>query len=148
MIRKLERKDKDLFLRLTRDFYASDAVLHSIPDAYHINAFEEMMRSEQYAEGYFIEQDARPAGYALLAKTYSHECGGMVLWIEEIYIAPEFRGNGLGKEFFDYLETEYKSVSRFRLELEPGNEKAERLYRRLGFEPLDYRQMVKEKKLP
>lgn len=62
--------------------------------------------------------------------------------------APEFRGNGLGKEFFDYLETEYKSVSRFRLELEPGNEKAERLYRRLGFEPLDYRQMVKEKKLP
>ena len=103
MIRKLERKDKDLFLRLTRDFYASDAVLHSIPDAYHINAFEEMMRSEQYAEGYLIEQDARPAGYALLAKTYSHECGGMVLWIEEIYIAPEFRGNGLGKEFFDYL---------------------------------------------
>ena len=86
MIRKLERKDKDLFLRLTRDFYASDAVLHSIPDAYHINAFEEMMRSEQYAEGYLIEQDARPAGYALLAKTYSHECGGMVLWIEEIYI--------------------------------------------------------------
>ena len=44
MIRKLERKDKELFLRLTRDFYASDAVLHSIPDGYNLEAFEEMMR--------------------------------------------------------------------------------------------------------
>lgn len=106
-----------------------------------------MMRSRAIAEGY--SSSRWPARrLCVLAKTYSHECGGMVLWIEEIYIAPEFRGNGLGKEFFDYLETEYKSVSRFRLELEPGNEKAERLYRRLGFEPLDYRQMVKEKKLP
>lgn len=64
-------------------------------------------------------------------------------------ISPQSSGEtASAKNFSTIWETEYKSVSRFRLELEPGNEKAERLYRRLGFEPLDYRQMVKEKKLP
>lgn len=146
MIRKAEEKDKETFLHFTRDFYASDAVLHTIPDRYHRNIFEEIMRSEQYAEGFLIEHEGIPAGYALLAKTYSHECGGLVVWIEEIYIAPEFRGKGLAKEFFEYLEEKYgNSACRFRLELEPANEKAERLYRRLGFVPLDYKQMVKDR---
>lgn len=146
LIRRIEQKDKEIFLRLTREFYASDAVLHPVPDAYHTNTFEELMRSNQYAEGYLIESEGVPAGYALIAKTFSHECGGIAIWIEEIYILPEFRSQGLGKEFFDFLESAYGNVAcRFRLELEPENEKAQRLYRRLGFEPLEYKQMVKDK---
>lgn len=147
MIRKLEQKDKEIFLRFTRAFYASDAVLHPVPDVFHTDIFAEMMRSDQYAEGFLIESEGAPAGYALIAKTYSHECGGLSIWIEEIYISPEDRGKGLGKEFFDYLETTYGGTARrFRLEVEPANQQAQRLYRRLGFEPLEYKQMVKDQK--
>lgn len=145
MIRKVEPRDKALLLRLTEEFYASEAVLHAIPKVHHERLFEELMRSDAYAEAYIIEQDTVPAGYALLAKTYSHESGGPVIWIEEIYILPAFRGNGLGREFFEYLENNYgASVCRFRLEYEPDNKKAAQLYRRLGFQELEYRQMVKE----
>ena len=96
MIRKIEKDDKELFLRLTRAFYASPAVLHSVPDSYHTAVFEEMMRSDVYAEGYFLlADDGTVSGYALLAKTYSHEAGGLVVWIEEIYTAPKRAEKGL-----------------------------------------------------
>lgn len=145
MIRKLEQKDRALYLEMTQEMYHSNAVLHSIPAEYCEKTFEELMRSEQYALGFLIEYQERPAGYALLAKTFSQEAGGMVIWIEEIYIRPEFRSKGLGKEFFAYLhENMDESVARLRLETEFENTKAKKLYANLGFEELEYAQMVKE----
>lgn len=145
MIHKIEEKDREAFLSLTRAFYASPAVLHPVPEEYHIAVFEEMMRSDVYAEGYLFEHEGAPAGYALLAKTYSHEAGGLVIWIEEIYTAPAFRGRGLGREFFAFLDRKYGSTAkRMRLETEPDNKKAEALYRSLGFDMLGYRQFYKE----
>lgn len=145
MIRKLEQKDRALYLEMTQEMYHSNAVLHPIPAEYCEKTFEELMRSEQYAFGFLIEYQERPAGYALLAKTFSQEAGGMVIWIEEIYIRPEFRSKGLGKEFFAYLhENMDESVVRLRLETEFENTKAKKLYANLGFEELEYAQMVKD----
>ena len=145
MIRRLETGDRELFLRLAREFYASDAVLHPIPDDFHAAAFEEMMRSDTYADGFLLLHDGVPAGYAMTAKTYSHEVGGLVVWIEEIYVSPSFRSKGLGREFFVFAENFYgDKMRRMRLETEPENTAAESLYRRLGFEELGYRPFVKE----
>lgn len=66
------------------------------------------------------------------------------MWIEEIYVRPEFRQKGLGKTFFEALDR-IQPAARYRLEIEPDNQRAERLYRSLGFEPLPYRQMVKDR---
>lgn len=112
MIHKIEEKDRESFLSLTRAFYASPVVLHPVPEEYHIAVFEEMMRSDVYAEGYLFEYGGAPAGYALLAKTFSHEAGGLVIWIEEIYTVPAFRGKGLGREFFAFLDREYGSTAK------------------------------------
>ena len=54
MIRKLTPCDREIFLSLSREFYTSDAVLHPIPEDYHTAAFEEMMRSDVYADGFHI----------------------------------------------------------------------------------------------
>lgn len=148
MIHKIEEKDRESFLSLTRAFYASPAVLHPVPEEFHIAVFEEMMRSDAYAEGYLFEYEGIPAGYALLAKTFSHEAGGLVIWIEEIYTMPAFRGKGLGREFFAFLDRKYgTSVGRMRLETEPDNKRAEAMYRSLGFNALEYKQFYKEYKI-
>lgn len=145
MIRKLEAGDRALFLRFTREFYASEAVLHPIPDDFHAAAFDEMMRRDIYADGFLLLCEGVPAGYAMTAKTYSHEVGGLVVWVEEIYVSPSFRGKGLGREFFAFAEMFYgDDLRRMRLETEPENTAAEALYRRLGFEELGYRPFVKE----
>ncbi|HBR02944.1 MAG TPA: GNAT family N-acetyltransferase, partial [Ruminiclostridium sp.] len=98
-----------------------------------------------YAEGYIFEYGGQIAGYALLSQTYSNEAGGLVLWIEEVYILPEYRRKGLGHEFFVFVEQRYKGmVARIRLEADKTNERAIELYRKLGFANLNYLQMYKE----
>ena len=143
MIRKITPADREIYIEMARAFYHSEAVLHPVPDAHYARAFDEMMRSEDYLLGLIFEQDAKPAGYALLCKTWSQEAGGSAVWIDEIYVLPEFQGRGLGRAFFAELEA-IAPAARYRLEIEPDNTRAEALYRRMGFEVLPYRQMVRD----
>lgn len=145
MIRRFTEKDREIYIEMAREFYHSDAVLHPIPDEYFARTVEEALRSDSYAEIFLFECDAETAGYGLTAKTFSQEAGGCVWWIEEIYIREKFRSRGLGREFFRYLEEEKgRDVTRLRLEVEADNTRAVSLYERLGYEVLDYVQMVKD----
>lgn len=144
MIRKFEEKDIVEYKKMSAEFYSSDAVLHNIPSCY-IDAFiEEALKSDEYCGCYMIESGGELAGYAVTAKTFSQEAGGIVLWLEELYIKEKFRGKGLGSEFFAYILKTPK-VKRFRLEYEKDNLRAEKLYKKLGFSELPYRQMIFEK---
>ena len=145
MIRKLTENDRDLYIRLAEEFYSSDAVLHPIPRTYIERTADEALQSDAYAEIYLLECEGEPAGYGLTARTFSQEAGGSVLWIEELYIREQFRSRGLGSEFFAYVEKKYEGrAARFRLEVEEDNVRAISLYKRLGYEVLDYTQMIKE----
>ena len=143
MIRKITAADEADFLELTGQFYASDAVLHDIPEAHRRATFRELMRSDVYAEGYLLEQERKIAGYGLLSKTFSQEAGGMVIWIEELYLLPQYRGRGLGRRFIAFVES-MPGVARIRFEVEPDNDRALALYHRLGYRQLPYLQMIQE----
>ncbi len=145
MIRKITKNDKQIFLELTDKFYKSDAVLHDIPNKNHVAAFEHMVNDALYMDGYIVESDGKPVGYAIVSKTFSHEAGGIVYWLEELYILPDYRNKSLGKQFFDFINNQCDdSVSRLRLEVEPENHAAVRLYLRQGFKKLEYVQYIKE----
>ena len=141
MIRRITPADREIYLQMTHDFYHSDAVLHPVPDAYMAASFEEMLRSDAYLTGLIFEKDGKTAGYALLCKTWSQEAGGKAVWIDELYVLPEFRNKGIGHEFFAKLR-EIEPAARYRLEIEPDNLRAKALYESMGFEELGYRQLV------
>ena len=145
MIREMRREDRQLFLDMTEEFYASEAVLHPIPESFRVAAWEEMMRSDCYVKGYILESENQPAGYAQLSFTFSQEAGGKVAWLEELYVREAFRGHGLGKEFFAFVKSQIEpAVARVRLEVEPENERARKLYQAMGYRELPYLQMIKE----
>lgn len=145
MVRKIKEADRASYLKMAKEFYSSEAVEHSLPENHFSETFQELMRSDCYADAYILEHENKTAGYALLAKTFSQEAGGMVLWIEELYVMPEYRSRGLGHEFFLYLKDNLcHGVKRIRLEVESGNTRAISLYRKLGFEDLPYLQMIKK----
>ena len=75
----------------------------------------------------------------------SQEACGRVLWLDELYIKPEFRGNGLGKAFFEFIENsdEYGYV---RLEVEHDNKRALKLYQSLGYADANYLSLYKKTK--
>lgn len=145
MIRRITPQDRDLYISMTNSFYSSEAVCHPIPESNIQAAFDEMLRSDVYMEGYIFEYDNKPVGYANIAKTFSCEGGGLTVWIEELFLLPEYRSKGIGREFFAYLENKFgKALARMRLEITDSNKRAKKLYSDVGFEDLDYRQMVKE----
>ena len=143
MIRKLQQSDREVYMKMAAEFYASDAVWHDIPKENLEKTFSELMRSDEYAECFVFEDGDTVVGYALLAKTFSQEAGGLVIWIEELYLSPESRGKGFGGKFFDFL-FQNRPAARYRLEIEPENERAVALYRKKGFEIMPYGQMVKD----
>lgn len=70
-----------------------------------------------------------------------------MVWVEELYVKEPYRSKGLGKEFFAFLDQLFQQkVQRLRLEVEPDNVRARKLYGNIGYEVLDYLQMVKERK--
>ena len=142
-IRPINEDDREAYLNMAQAFYRSDAVLLHVGKEHFIATFEELMRSDEYAVCYIFELDGKIAGYSLLAKTYSQEAGGKVLWIEEIYVIPELRGNRIGRSFFEFLiENRPADIKRLRLEVERENEGAVRLYKSFGFDFLEYDQMI------
>ena len=144
-MRRVTEKDKSIFVELTKEFYNSPAVIQPIPESTILRTFHEIIRSNEYIEGFIIENENQDVGYGIISKSFSPEAGGPVIWFEEVYVRDGFQGKGLGREFFGFIEEAYKEqVKRLRLEVEADNERAVDLYKRLGYDFLKYNQMVKD----
>ena len=144
-IREFTQQDKAAYLSMATAFYQSDAVSHPIPEAHFIRTFALCTEHSPYVRGLMLEDKGAPAGFALLALTHSNEAGGLVVWLEELYVLPEHRGKGFGKALFAFVEAEYKGTAvRYRLEVAKTNEGALRMYRALGYEEMPYLPMVKD----
>lgn len=145
MFRKFKPEDKDSFVKMSKEFYSSDAVSHSIPDENIVDTFELIVQGSPYVEGYIIECEGRLAGYAQLSLSYSTEAGGITLWLEELYIRESFRGKGIGAKFLQFMEDEKAGkIARIRLEVTTSNIGAIKLYKKFGYKEMDYMGMYKE----
>ena len=139
-VREITADDRSDYLTMASEFYSSPAVLHDIPRSYIENTFRELVSNSPYAKALIALSGGKPAGYILLALTWSQEAGGKVVWIDEIYVRPEARGSGAGCALIEAVRSRFPAA-RYRLELEPDNDGARRLYERLGFTALPYEQM-------
>ncbi|MDR0616949.1 MAG: GNAT family N-acetyltransferase [Synergistaceae bacterium] len=144
-IRDFVSGDRDEYMRMSDEFYSSEAVLHPITRDNLVSTFEQCLLGNPLLRGLMLEKDGAAAGYALLSFTWSNEAGGLCVLLEEAYIVPRFRGEGLGSALIRHVEKEYDGKARrFRLEVTQRNERAIRLYERMGFGRLDYAQMTKD----
>ena len=82
--------------------------------------------------------DGVPFGYAFLTRLWSNELGGDIVFIDEIWVAPERRGRGVGTAVIAHaMQTmRERGAVAFELEVTPDNARARALYERLGFRPL------------
>ena len=142
MIRKMVRDDKNTVIDMMRVFYASPAVLSNGSDAIFEADVENCVNDSPYLEGFIFEDDNEIQGYGMIAKSFSTEFGKPCIWIEDLYLKPEYRGLGIGTKFFEYLEQNYTDCI-FRLEVEEENERAIHVYGKNGFAVLPYMEMKK-----
>lgn len=142
MLRPFTAADRAAYLQMAHEFYRCGVTDHVIPDSHIEKTADVVLSGTPFAAIYMLEDGGETVGYALLAITWSQEGGGVTVWIEELYILPRFRGKGFGTAFFSELRQRYPSAARFRLEVEPDNDGAKALYSRMGYEALNYGQMV------
>ena len=144
-VRDFAPGDRPEYIAMSADFYSGDGALHPIGRDHFENTFDHILTGEDRSvRGVILEQAGRTAGYALIVCYWSCEAGGETVMLDEVYIKSDFRGEGLGSAFMEWLGKEYGHAKRFRLEVCPQNRRVMGLYKRFGFEVLDYIQMMRE----
>ncbi len=141
MIREINKSDENEYFEMAENFYNSDAVSHKIPKENFKSVFESAINNNPYIKLYILEIEGIIAGYAAIAVTFTTEGGGKTVWLDELYIKPEYRGKGLGRELIGFLKSD-GIIKRIRLEITPENEKAKKLYISEGFVPCEYKQLI------
>lgn len=141
-IRPMTPQDQQAVLEMMRVFYASDAVFTNGSEEIFRSDVENCVNHNPFLEGYILENGNTIQGYAMVAKSFSTEFGKPCIWIEDLYLKEAYRGQALGKRFFDFLTAKYDGCL-FRLEVEAENNRAVKLYQKCGFTALPYLEMKK-----
>ena len=86
------------------------------------------------AEVVIAEVDGQPAGFALFFHNFSTFLGQRGLYLEDLFVRPQFRGLGLGKRLMVHLArlAVERDCGRFEWSVLDWNEPAIRFYRGLG----------------
>jgi peptidyl-prolyl cis-trans isomerase SurA len=135
ILRKPEHSNENLKAAILR----LDSLVTGIKEGEMV--FDDAVGPNPHLEGLLLEDEGQVVGFAYLTFFYACEVAGKVIMIEELFVKEEHRGKGYGQQFMDWLYAAYPDVVRFRLEITPEN-RAVHLYRRNGFVPLTYGQMV------
>ena len=143
-IRKMIQEDRNIVIDMMRRFYNSPALITNGSEEIFANNVDNCLKNSPYLEGYVFVIDEKVIGYGMLAKSFSTEFGSECIWIEDIYIEEEYRHQGIGSNFLQFVKDSYADKV-LRLEAESDNDKAIATYEKNGFKKLPYMELVLSK---
>ncbi len=135
--------DREEYCQMATEFYSMSCCDHCVDKSHFENAFDYCLQQNNYAKIFMIRYNDEVAGYGNISFTYSIEAGGNVVLLEELFIKEKFRNKWIGKNFFEFVYKNYPA-KRYRLEVTECNTNAIKLYEKLGYKILNYKQMIKE----
>jgi ribosomal protein S18 acetylase RimI-like enzyme len=96
----------------------------------------ELLANEAFGTFWLIDLDGQSIGFLVLTFGFSLEFHGRVAFIDEFYIRPEFRGQGIGARALHQMVgyCARHGVRTVHLEVEHSNPRVRRLYEREGFQ--------------
>jgi len=100
---------------------------------------QSLFGDRRVAEVVIASYDGEPAGFALFFHNFSTVLGRPGVYLEDLFVIPEFRGHGIGKILLSFLARLAVERGCGRLEwwVLDWNEPAIRFYERLGAKPMD-----------
>jgi GNAT superfamily N-acetyltransferase len=100
---------------------------------------EAMFGERPVAEAVIAEQDGQPLGMALFFHNFSTWTGWRGLYLEDLYVTPEARGQGVGAALLRHLAgiAVDRGCTRFEWAVLDWNEKAIDFYKAMGAQPMD-----------
>jgi GNAT superfamily N-acetyltransferase len=137
-IRPATEDDVPIILSLIRELAAYERLSHEVV------ATEGLLRESLFgerrgAEVLIVCCKGAPAGFALFFHSFSTFLGRPGIYLEDLYVKPEFRGRGIGRALLTHLARLAKERGCGRLEWSvlDWNEPAIKLYKSIGAVPMD-----------
>lgn len=114
-IKQVEEEDIPLLLSFIKKMAEYEKLENQV-SATETNLKESLFGKKKYAEATIIFKNNIPAGYAVYFYNFSTFTGKPGLYLEDIFILPEFRGLGAGKELFRFVINKAKENECERLD--------------------------------
>ena len=130
--------DTPLVLKFIKGLAEDEGLAHEVVDT------EEGLRKAMFgpkpsAEAVIGYSGDEPIGFALFFHTFSTFLGSSGLYLEDLFVLPEWRGKGLGRQLLSYLAriAMDRDCQRLEWSVLNWNEPSIRFYRGLGALPRD-----------
>lgn len=137
-IRHAIEEDVPIILNLIKELAVYEKLLHEVVTTEEVLK-KNLFGRKRYAEtilGYYLDE---PVGFVLFFHNFSTFVGKPGLYLEDLYVKPEFRGKGFGKILLSYLAklAVERDCGRYEWAVLDWNEPALEFYKSLGARVMD-----------
>ena len=107
-----------------------------------LKGIKSVFEDEAKGRYYVAEEGHKIVGSFLTTPEWSDWKNGTLLWIQSVYVVPEYRKKGVFKQMFDYLK---KMVEKsdgligIRLYVNKTNQIAQKVYKKIGMDSEHYK---------
>ena len=132
-----DKQDLDCLLPLVRAYHEFEHI--DSDETSRRAALLRLLGDRDLGGIWLIYDNARLAGYIALCRGFSIEFNGFDGFIDEFYLLPEFRGQGIGRQVLSAIKDIARGldINALHLEVARDNKRARRLYASAGFEARD-----------
>ena len=137
-IAPVTRAEVPALLELIRELAQFERLEHEVVAT--VASLENSLFGPQAVAGaFFARCDGQLAGYAIYFFTFSSFLGRAGIWLEDVYVRPEFRKRGLGRGLIEAVAQVgvERNCGRFEWTALDWNEGALEIYRRMGAQTMD-----------
>ena len=136
-IRYAERKDTAIILSFIKELALYENMLDQVVATEEL--LEEWLFDKKAAEVIFAVEDGREVGFALFFHNFSTFLGRAGIYLEDLFVLPEYRGRGFGKALLRKLAQTAVERGCGRLEWAclDWNKPSIDFYLSLGAQPMD-----------
>lgn len=130
-------EDIEELLKLMAEFYAESG--YRLRWELMRRALEELIQEPSWGYIWLLLNGDQAAGYIVLTIGFSMEYGGRDAFLDDLFIRPEFRGQGLGRLAMETLldDCRRRGIRAVHVEVGRDNTPAKELYARYGFRETD-----------
>lgn len=124
--------DIPALVELMRQFYSESS--YSLDREWATASFEQLLQGDARGAAWIARQGAEPAGHVVLALRHSMEFGGCAGVIDDLFVRPQFRRQGVGAALMTALFDACRDlhVAALHVEVGPSNVAALALYQTFG----------------
>jgi GNAT superfamily N-acetyltransferase len=137
-IERATERDVPLILRLIKQLAEYERMADDVT-ATEAGLRDTLFGAHPAAEVVIAYAGDTPAGFALFFQNYSTFLGKPGLYLEDLFVVPEYRGHGYGRALLQHLAklASERGCGRFEWSVLDWNEPAIGFYKKLGATPMD-----------